>query len=85
MSFLMSSSHLFFGLPSSRVSIGFHLYTFLPFSLPAFDVNGQTSLIFMLLCDLLYSYVLLIHRHNLSTPPQVLFCIKSCMKIFKRV
>jgi len=24
----MSSSHLFFGLPSGRVSIGFHLYTF---------------------------------------------------------
>ena len=33
-SFLMSSSHLF---------IGFQLYTyFLPFSLPAFDVNSQT-------------------------------------------
>jgi len=30
---------------------------FLPFSLLAFDVNGQTSLIFELLCDLLYSYV----------------------------
>jgi len=28
MSFLMSSSHLFFGLPSGRVSIGFQLYTF---------------------------------------------------------
>ena len=26
-SFLMSSLHLFFGLPSGRVSIGFHLYT----------------------------------------------------------
>jgi hypothetical protein len=26
---------------------------FLPFSLPAFDVNSQTNLIFMLLCDLL--------------------------------
>jgi hypothetical protein len=62
MSFIMSSSHLFFGLPSGRVNIGFHLYTFfLPFSLPAFDVNGQASLIFVLLCDLLYSYVLLIH------------------------
>jgi len=34
---------------------------FLPFSLPAFNVSGQTSLIFVLLCDLLYSYVLLIH------------------------
>jgi len=34
---------------------------FLPFSLPAFDVNDQTSLIFVLLCNLLYSYVLLIH------------------------
>jgi hypothetical protein len=46
MSFIMSSSHLFFGLPNGRVNIGFHLYTFfLPFS-PAFDVNGQTSLVF---------------------------------------
>jgi hypothetical protein len=62
MSFLMSSSHLFFGLPSGRVSIGFHLYTFfLPFSHPEFDVNGQTSLIFVILCNLLYSYFLLIH------------------------
>jgi hypothetical protein len=31
---------------------------FLPFSLLVFDVNGQTSLIVLLLCDLLYSYVL---------------------------
>jgi hypothetical protein len=60
--FIMSSSHLLFGLPSGRVNIGFHLYTFfLPFSFPAFDVNGQTSLIFVLLCNLLHSYVLLIH------------------------
>ena len=28
MSFLMSSSHLFFGLPCGHVDIGFHLYTF---------------------------------------------------------
>ena len=28
MSFLMSSSHLFFGFPSGRVRIGFHLYNF---------------------------------------------------------
>ena len=49
MSFLMSSSHLFFGLPSGRVNIGFHFYTFfLPLSLPAFVVSGQTSLIFVL-------------------------------------
>jgi hypothetical protein len=33
----------------------------LPFSPQAFDVNGQNSLIFVFLCDLLYSYVLLIH------------------------
>jgi hypothetical protein len=26
-SFLMSSTHSFFGLPSGHVSIGFHLYT----------------------------------------------------------
>ena len=57
----MSPSHLFFGLPCGRIDIGFHLYTFLPFSLPAFDVNGQTSSIVVLLRDLLYSYVLLIH------------------------
>ena len=37
------------------------IYFFLPLSLPAFDVNGQTSLIVVLLCDLLYSYVLLIN------------------------
>ena len=62
MSFIMSSSHLFFGLSSGRVSIGFHSCTFfLPFSLLAFDVNGQTNLIFVLLCGLLCSYVLLIH------------------------
>ena len=34
---------------------------FLPFSLPAFVVNGQTSLIFVILCDLIHYYVLLIH------------------------
>jgi len=28
MSFAMSSFHLFFGLPSGRVNIGFHLYIF---------------------------------------------------------
>jgi len=27
MSFLISSSHLFFGLPSGRINVGFHLYT----------------------------------------------------------
>ena len=27
-SFLMSSSHLFFGLPCGRIDIGFHLHTF---------------------------------------------------------
>jgi hypothetical protein len=32
-SFLMSSSHLFFGLPCGRIDIGFHLYTFLYHSL----------------------------------------------------
>jgi len=62
MSFLMSSSYLLFGLPCGPTDISCDLYTFfLPFSLPAFDVNGQTSLIVVLLCDLLYSYVLLIH------------------------
>jgi hypothetical protein len=65
----MSPSHLFFGLPSGRFNIGFHLHVFLTFSLLAFDVNGQTNLIFVLLCELLllllllllYSYVLLIY------------------------
>jgi hypothetical protein len=39
-----------------------HLYTFfLPISLLAFDVNGQTKLIFELLRKLLCSYVLLIY------------------------
>jgi hypothetical protein len=61
MSFLMPSSHLFFDLPSGRVSIALHLYNLLPFSLPAFGADGQTSLIFVLLCNLLYNYVLLIH------------------------
>ena len=61
MSFLMSPSLLFFGLPCGRINIGFHLYTFLPFSLPAFDVNGLISLIVVFVCDLLDSYVLLIH------------------------
>jgi hypothetical protein len=34
---------------------------FLPFFLLAFDVNGQTDLIFVLLCNLLCSYVLLVY------------------------
>ena len=34
---------------------------FLPFSLPTFAVNGQTSLIFVRLCDLVNSIVLLIY------------------------
>jgi hypothetical protein len=33
----------------------------LPFFLLAFDVNGQTNLIFVLLCNLLCSYVLLVY------------------------
>ena len=33
----------------------------LQFSLPAFILNGQTSLIFVVLCNLLHSCVLLIH------------------------
>jgi hypothetical protein len=32
LSFLMSSSHLLFGLTSGLLNIGFHWYTFLPFS-----------------------------------------------------
>jgi hypothetical protein len=68
MSFLMSFSHLFFGLPIGLLNIGFHLYTFfLPFFLLTFDVNGQTNLIFVLLCNLLCSYILLIyliHRYG---------------------
>jgi len=53
-------------LPSSLVSLVFVLTSvstyilFLPFCLPVFDVNGQTSLFVGLLYDLLYSYVLLI-------------------------
>ena len=48
----------------------FSLIYFLPFSLPPFDVNGQPSLIVVLLCDLLYSYVLLIHLiHRLFDSP----------------
>jgi hypothetical protein len=33
MSFIMSFSHLFFGLPSGSVNIGFHIYTVLYYSL----------------------------------------------------
>ena len=66
MSFLMSLSHLFFRLPFGRIVIGLHLYTLIPFPLPTFHVNGQTSLIVVFFCDLLYSDVLLlihlIHR-----------------------
>jgi hypothetical protein len=54
-SFIMSSSHLFVGLPSGRVNIGFHLYAL-------FIILSSGSLIFVLLCDLIYPYVLLIHR-----------------------
>jgi hypothetical protein len=37
MSFLMSPSHLLFGLPSGRVSIGFHLNTF--FTIPSSNIR----------------------------------------------
>jgi hypothetical protein len=64
--FLTSPSHLFFGLPSGLLNIGFHLYTFFYHSLFSFDVNGQTNLIFVLLCNLLRSYVLLIYLIHCS-------------------
>ena len=45
MSFLMSSSLLFFGLPCGRIDIGFHLYTyFLPFSLSAIQCKWPNQL-----------------------------------------
>jgi hypothetical protein len=60
----MSYSHLLFGLPSGLLNIGFYLCTFLPFFVMAFDVNDQTNLIFVLLCNLLSSYVLLVYLIN---------------------
>jgi hypothetical protein len=57
-----------FGLPSALFNIGFHLYTFLPFFLLAFYVNGQTNLIFVRLCNLLCSYVLLVYLINRLFP-----------------
>jgi len=70
MLFIISSFHLFFGLPSSRVNILFKLYTFLPFSLPAFDVNGQTSLIFVFFKSLSFVrfiiFLCLINSYNSS-------------------
>jgi hypothetical protein len=47
------------------------LYTFLlPFFLLAFDVNGQTNLIFVFLCNLLCSSVLLVYLiHRLFDSP----------------
>jgi hypothetical protein len=35
---------------------------FLPFFLLPFDVNGQTNIIFVLLCNWLCSYVLLVYQ-----------------------
>jgi hypothetical protein len=67
---LMSSSHLYFGLPSGLRNIVFHLYTFLPFFLLAFDVNGQTNLIFVLLCNLLCFYVCEINTEVILTKKQ---------------
>jgi len=63
-----SSYHLLYHLPICSLvflvvvltSVSTYIL-FLPFCLLAFDVNGQTSLIFVLLCNLLYSYVILIH------------------------
>jgi hypothetical protein len=65
MSLLMSLSHLFFGLPSGLLTSDCTYILFLPYSLQAFDVNGQANLFFLLLYGLLYSYVFLalpVHR-----------------------
>jgi hypothetical protein len=74
MSLLMSSSHLFFGLSSGLLNIGFHLYTFLPLFLLAFGVNGQTNLIVVLLCNLLCSYVELTSSKNFNVVHRVVYC-----------
>jgi len=62
--FSVSSYHLLYHFPICSLvflvvvltSVSTYILL-LPFSLPAFDVNGQTSLIFVLLCNLLYSMV----------------------------
>jgi len=81
--FSISSCHFLCHLPiCSLVSLvvvdwigltSFSTYKLLlPFSLPTFDVNGQTSLIVVLVCDLLYSclinssFVLILHVPSLS-------------------
>jgi hypothetical protein len=61
MSFIISipiCSLVFLVVLLTSVSTYIH---FLTFSLLAFDVNGQTSLIFERVCNLLFSYALLIH------------------------
>jgi len=77
MSFLISSSHLFFGLPFGRIDIGFHLHTFFTILSSSIDVNGQTSLIVALSCDLLCSYVLLIHLLLLIINTAVLWSLSQ--------
>ena len=66
--FSFSSCHLLCHLPVCSLVFLVVVLTsvstcilFSPFSLPTFNVNGQTSLIFVLLCNLLYSYFLLIN------------------------
>ena len=60
-SFVISSSHLFFGLPSGSVNIDFHLYTLFTILSAGIRCKWPNQLYLCVLCDLLYSYVLLIH------------------------
>jgi len=57
----MSSSHLFFGLPNGRIDVGFHLYDFFNILSSCIPCKWPNQFIRYVICDLIYSYVLLIH------------------------
>ena len=61
MSFLMSSSHLFFGFSNGLVNISVHLYTFLTILSSEIECKWQNQINRCVLCSLLCSHVLLIY------------------------
>ena len=72
-SFIMSSCHLFFGLPSGRVNIGFHLYTFFYHSVSGIwcKLPNQFNLwafmwFIIFVCLINSSFVLILHVQSLS-------------------
>jgi len=73
MSFLMSSSHLFFGLPSGRIDIGCHLHAFFTILSNGIRCKWPNQLnrcafmwFILFLCLINSSFVLILHVPSLS-------------------